>query len=131
MVNAERIGTEHRGRRSSKRRAQDAKIISKLERALDQSGVRPIHKIEERSESDVRAFEQLNSVVSLLEESLPSTLSFSVGWQREKLMSDLERSLRAFRCFLHSLPAPTPLSPLELQAREAWQSDTTKVIPSL
>jgi len=95
--------------------------ISKIERMLDRSGIQPILKMQESLEPYYRAFEQTYSIVSLREESLPSSLHFALGWQQEKVISDLERSLEAFRRYLLSLPSPNPLTPLELQAREAWQ----------
>jgi DNA-binding CsgD family transcriptional regulator len=124
MVNTEMNGPSQLARRSSRRAAREAKIISKVskaERMLDRSGIRPILKIEERVESERRAFEKAYSIVSLFEESLPSTLNFALGWQQEEMISDLERSLEAFRRYLLSIPSPNPLTPLELQAREAWQ----------
>ena len=77
--------------------------------------------MQERLEPYYRTFEQAYSIASLREESLPSTLYFALGWQQEKVISDLERSLEAFRRYLLSIPSPNPLAPLELEAREAWQ----------
>jgi len=121
MVSAEQDGTSQRTLRSSKRVSPEEKTISKIERMLDQSGIRSIFEMQERLESYRWAFEQHNSIVSLREESLPFTLHFALGWQQEEMISDLERSLEAFRQYLLSIPSPNPLTPLELQAREAWQ----------
>jgi hypothetical protein len=97
MNNAEQNGTSQQTLRSSRRVPQEVRTISKIERMVDRSGLRPILKMQERLQPYYRAFEQAYSIVSLREESLPSTLHFALGWQQEKVISDLERSLEAFR----------------------------------
>ena len=121
MNNAEQNGTSEQTLGSSRRVAQEEKTISNIGRMVDRSGLRPILKMQERLEPYYRPFEQAYTIVSLREESLPSTLHFALGWQQEKVISDLERPLEAFRRYLLSIPSPNPLTPLELQAREAWQ----------
>jgi hypothetical protein len=120
MVNAEHDRNLQRTQRYSKRLSPEEKTISKIERMLDRSGIQPILKMQESLEPYYRAFEQTYSIVSLREESLPATLHFALGRQQEKVISDLERSLEAFRRYLLSIPSPNFLTPLELQAREAW-----------
>jgi RNA polymerase sigma factor (sigma-70 family) len=88
---------------------------------LDRSDIRSALKMRQRVETTYRAHEQAYVSAALYENSLPSTHYFTLGWQQEKLFYDLERSLGAFRRFLLSLPVPSPLSPLALHAREAWE----------
>jgi DNA-binding CsgD family transcriptional regulator len=124
MVNAVQNGTSQQTLRPSRRAARQEKAISKiqkLERMLDRTGIRPVLEMQERLESYGRVYEQAYFTVSLREESLPSTLHFVLGWQQAKVIADLERSLEALRRYMLSIPSPNPLSPLELQAREAWE----------